>query len=300
MTDFKIQDKKYYPYMDGFRAIAAFWVMLHHMFIFFNFNRMFDELNKFSPRIFSIDLKLFFRTIENSISSLASCGKIGVDMFFVISGFLITGLLLEHLEAGVDIKRFYIRRFFKIIPQYLFAVIFVAILYIFVPPFYILLFNVPGQLSTMGSSHANGAILWHYFFFLQNYSTQVPMLAHSWSLVIEEHFYFFYPIVMWVVCKTQHDVINRRKVMIYLCFFIIILCNFIRYRFASGIPCLNIFFSAPLHFQTTLFRFDALGIGCLIKLYEPQITGKNRLLKFIAPFSFLAGLFIYVLFYLRN
>ena len=112
-------------------------------------------------------------------------------MFFVISGFLITGLLTEHLESEVHIKRFYIRRSFKILPQYFFAVIFAIIFYKIVPPF------VDREGLVIQFSHVQGAVIWSYFLFFQNYFIQVPMLSHTWSLVIEEHFYLFYPVVLW-------------------------------------------------------------------------------------------------------
>src|SRR3989338_8962393 len=96
--------KTYYPFLDTFRGIAVLWVLLHHISIFF-------------------DLKLLMGKWHALVAPFAAVGYLWVDMFFVISGFLITGLLLDDLDSRVRLKRFYVRRFFKIVPQYFLAVV---------------------------------------------------------------------------------------------------------------------------------------------------------------------------------
>ena len=291
-ADPQLKEKKYYPFLDGFRAIAVYWVMLHHLFYFFNVHKAFGQVYGCLVVLFSVNLNVFLQHCEYFLHNLAAIGNIGVDMFFVISGFLITGLLTEHLEGDVDVKRFYIRRSFKILPQYLFAVIVAIIIYKITPP-YVIREGLYPQFS-----HAKGAVLWSYFFFLQNYFIQVPMLVHTWSLVIEEHFYLFYPIVIWLICLSQKDADRRKKSIICVCVLILITCNLIRYfYFAKGIPCLNVFLRAPHHFQTTLFRVDALAMGCLLKLFEPQINNVFKSSKYLALLSFILAILIYVYFY---
>ena len=91
--------RTYYPYLDGFRALSILWVVWHHIYVFF-------------------DLREWASTAWLPTVMAAKLGLLGVDMFFVISGFLITGLLLPDLDNTVRIKRFYLRRIFKIIPSY--------------------------------------------------------------------------------------------------------------------------------------------------------------------------------------
>ena len=118
----KLHSKRY-DFLDGLRGVAVLWVMAHHF------------LYGFDARPAFVQTVLFFKThnwnwaaqlssdiFNNVYVRLTFFGNYGVDLFFVISGFLITGLLLEFLDKKVDIKRFYIRRFFKIIPHYYFVV----------------------------------------------------------------------------------------------------------------------------------------------------------------------------------
>jgi len=286
------QEKKYYPYLDGFRAIAVYWVMLHHSFYFFNIHKAFGQLYGFFLVFFSLNLKAFLQSAEIVLRNVSAIGNIGVDMFFVISGFLITGLLTEHLESPVDIKRFYTRRAFKILPQYFFAVIVAIVLYKMMHPF------VVKDGLRLQFSHMHGAALWSYFLFLQNYFIQVPMLSHTWSLVIEEHFYLVYPIIIALVCMNQKDAPSRRRAIIIFCVLVIIMCNLIRlFYFAHGIPWLNAILHSPHHFQTTLFRVDALAAGCLLKLFEPQISSTLKSSKYLHVLLGITGILIYVLFY---
>lgn len=291
-TDFQSKEKKYYPFLDGFRAIAVYWVMLHHTAYFFNIHKIFGQVYGFLLVLFSVNLNSLLMSLENIVRHMAGFGNVGVDMFFVISGFLITGLLTEHIETEVQFKRFYIRRSFKILPQYFFAVIFAVIFYITIPPF------VDKNGFMPQSSHAQGAVLWSYFFFLQNYFIQVPMLSHTWSLVIEEHFYLFYPIILWFIFRVEKDAARRRRAIIWVCVSILVTCNLIRYfYFANGIPWLNIFLRAPHFIQTTLFRVDALAMGCLLKLFEPYFNNAGKFWKFLSPLSFILAILIYSLFY---
>jgi peptidoglycan/LPS O-acetylase OafA/YrhL len=99
-------------------------------------------------------------------------GWIGVDLFFVISGFLISGLLFSEFKATgvIDFRRFFIRRGFKIYPPY----------YAF------LLLTLPFTF---------GRLSWAEFTFMQSY---VPSAfwGHGWSLSVEEHFYILLPLVL--------------------------------------------------------------------------------------------------------
>ena len=86
--------KERYLFIDGWRGIAILWVVLHHSHPF-----------------------LANHWVEKIIRYIAYSGRLGVDMFFVTSGFLITGLLIQDFDREqVRVGRFYARRFFKIFP----------------------------------------------------------------------------------------------------------------------------------------------------------------------------------------
>ena len=112
----------------------------------------------------------------------ARAGWIGVDLFFVLSGFLISGLLFEDYKAHgqIDWKRFLIRRGFKIWP-----------------PFYVFLFLT--ALLMHGGMPLQGFLACASF--LQNYLARSPIVAsgvfvHLWSLAVEEHFYVLLPALL--------------------------------------------------------------------------------------------------------
>lgn len=125
---------------------------------------------------------------------LLTRGFLGVDFFFVLSGFLITTLLLRETRKYGDfsLKNFYIRRIIRIIPVYYFVVTCVGIYYIF----------VKGQTEYLE--------LWpHYYLFLSNFLTDsISLLAVSWSLSVEEQYYMVWPLLMlltpprylWAIC----------------------------------------------------------------------------------------------------
>lgn len=121
-------------------------------------------------------------------------GWLGVDVFFVISGFLITGILLRDLEAGeFSLSRFYERRARRILP----ALTVVVLATMLVAPF----FMWPWQLEELGKSviATNAFIANVYFEARIDYfrpDAEIQPLIHMWSLAIEEQYYLFLPIVL--------------------------------------------------------------------------------------------------------
>jgi peptidoglycan/LPS O-acetylase OafA/YrhL len=115
-------------------------------------------------------------------------GWTGVDLFFVLSGFLIGGLLFKELRAHSDIAvgRFLIRRGFKIWPAYYAYITFVLIT----------------LLATLPAPDALAQMLPNYLH-VQNYcgSGTEMFLAHTWSLSVEEHFYLVLPVVLWLLAR---------------------------------------------------------------------------------------------------
>jgi peptidoglycan/LPS O-acetylase OafA/YrhL len=122
----------------------------------------------------------------------------GVDLFFVLSGFLIGGILLDARNSPNYFKAFYTRRVFRIIPIY--AVVVVA--------FYVCVAaGIPGRIA--GSDWLFGpTVPWHaYATFTQNIQyavggpTSAAWLAATWSLAVEEQFYLILPAVIWFVSE---------------------------------------------------------------------------------------------------
>lgn len=133
--------------------------------------------------------------------TFSKSGFVGVDIFFVISGFLITGILHNMREKGsLNLLKFYERRIRRILP-----VLFITILISIPFSFFLML---PDDLENFGQSQiasafsANNVLLWltENYFSVRN---EFKPLVHTWSLGIEEQFYFFYPIIFIVTYKLR-------------------------------------------------------------------------------------------------
>jgi peptidoglycan/LPS O-acetylase OafA/YrhL len=112
-------------------------------------------------------------------------GFVGVDFFFVLSGFLITALLLRERRARgrFSLSQFYYRRALRILPVYFFVVTLVAAYYI----------GVKGQTEYLN-------ILPYYYVFLSNFLIEhIPLLTPTWSLAVEEQYYLIWPLMLMVL-----------------------------------------------------------------------------------------------------
>lgn len=128
-------------------------------------------------------------------------GFLGVDMFFVISGFLIGGIIYREASAGnFSWKQFYLRRMRRILPAF-FAVVICCLIvgsYIYAP-------DSPEWEKAKGTAiwslpFVNNIFLAISSFYFAN-STQFNIFNHLWSLAVEEQFYFVYPIVLIALIK---------------------------------------------------------------------------------------------------
>lgn len=121
-----------------------------------------------------------------------SGGFLGVSIFFTISGYLITGLLLEEMEAagGVSLARFWARRARRLLPAATFTIAVLAI---------------AGKTSAgenFGALlyHANWQQVWNQNEYAALFATK-PYLLHFWSLAIEEQYYLLWPLMLWILCR---------------------------------------------------------------------------------------------------
>jgi len=252
--------KTYYPFLDGFRAVAIIAVLIAHSFIFFN-TKMLDGI---------------FFSIFNFIGPL---GHLGVDMFFILSGFLITGILIPDFTENINIIHFYKRRFFKIVPQFYILIIVTLLLSVVLTKFGV----IDGNLSFKR--------IMSYFLFTHNYTQPIVLLSHLWSLAIEEHFYLMYPIVICLVFKIAQRSQTRRNIL--LGFLIMFVVGTIFFRdIINKERILLIVLN-----KTTLYRVDAIAFGCILKLTEPYYgKGNNRCWMFLSPLLFIGGCLIYYYF----
>jgi peptidoglycan/LPS O-acetylase OafA/YrhL len=139
-------------------------------------------------RAIAIALVILSHVEEDTFQGTWSLGHFGVTSFFVISGFLITLLLIRERERGGDISiaRFYQRRAFRILPAYVVLMGGVAIL-------------------QFADVYAISSVSWlRVFTYTSCFSTlmMAPVLAHTWSLSVEEHFYFLWP-VLFKYCRPR-------------------------------------------------------------------------------------------------
>lgn len=138
-----------------------------------------------------------------------SGGYVGVDVFFVISGFLITTILLEELERGqFSVVRFYERRARRILPA-LFVVMAAC-----VPP--ALLWMLPSALRNFGQSLVAASVFLSNVFFAQGASyfgaaSELKPLVHTWSLAVEEQYYVIFPVLLYLLWP-----LGRKRVLAVL------------------------------------------------------------------------------------
>jgi peptidoglycan/LPS O-acetylase OafA/YrhL len=154
------------PELDGIRGIAIALVIVFHL-----------------QELLFLDLP---STISIKVASrILGLGWVGVDIFFVLSGFLITGILLRDNDMPSFWWDFYTRRFFRIVPAFL--VVFLIVL-MFLP-------------------HVSLRIVMTYVFFLANWTivngTEIPTMGHIWSLAVEEQFYLIWPVIVRKLPKSQ-------------------------------------------------------------------------------------------------
>lgn len=131
-------------------------------------------------------------------------GFLGVDVFFVISGYLITGLLLRELNAGaINLLAFWRRRILRILPALLVMVLVTFVaghILLYAPDRYMLAVNAAGALLSFGNiTHWR-----NYGGYWSADATDSPLL-HTWSLGVEEQFYILYPITLLIAWRSLRD-----------------------------------------------------------------------------------------------
>lgn len=218
------------PPLDGLRGIAIILVMLHHFTLY-------------RPT----------SGIDGLIGSVLFFGWTGVDLFFVLSGFLITGILLDTRDSERYFTTFYARRTLRIFPLY-YLVLFLAL--VVLPKFPAVHAVLSGQPEWPPQwTHWTQ---WPYWVYLTNFSIVDRGWVHgwvdvAWSLAIEEHFYLVWPAVIWW-CPP--------RLVALLCAVILVAEPIARvYARAAMVDPLPIYL-------LTWFRLDGLATGALLALAQ--------------------------------
>ncbi|GGK09185.1 acyltransferase family protein [Luteimonas terricola] len=213
--------------LEGLRGLAILMVTIHH----------------FWPRTGG-----FFE----EWSPVAHLGWIGVDLFFVISGFLIGGILLDTRSDGKYFSNFYARRVLRIFPLY-YALL--LLLFIVVPVGQMVIHGL-GYLET-GFIQESGSPLW-YFLFAGNIREAITgtepayFLAPLWSISIEEQFYLLCPLLI-----RHLDTIQLKRVLIGF----MVLSPLFRLAMLLAFPD-----NERIQYLATISRLDNLSVGVWLAL----------------------------------
>jgi len=184
-------------------------------------------------------LGVLFRHLEIE-AWIAGPGGYGVDLFFVLSGFLVSGLLFsEYKRRGkINAGRFLIRRGFKIYPSFYFFIVATIIVY-----------------AVIYNSYFSNTAIRSEIFFLQSYIT--PMWSHTWSLAVEEHFYI--TLVGIIFLASRYNWIRDERKMTGLFSAIIFIVMILRFYYVQ-----NVFSNDQEAFFFTHLRMDGLFTGALL------------------------------------
>jgi peptidoglycan/LPS O-acetylase OafA/YrhL len=232
--------------LDGIRGVAIIWVVLHNT---------------------AAETPLAPSGVLHVLPILANAGWIGVQLFFALSGFLITAGLLDTQRSSHYFRNFYAKRALRILPLY-YTVLFMLL---------VLLPRVVTLHAPFSADHQ-----WPLWLFTANWTASLPYgFAHFWSLAVEEQFYLLWPLV---VCALS----PRRLLTVCLCI-------------AAGALLLRCALAAWSVDPWTLYvntacRMDALSLGgagaCLVRIpaLSEQIRARRALLGAGALLVFLLGI----------
>ena len=241
--------KLYFPNLNGLRFIGAFFVIINH----------------------TEQLKQFYQ-IGDGISNFAkNIGKLGVMLFFVLSGFLITYLLLaeEKSFGKIHIKSFYLRRFLRIVPLYTLLVI---LAFMIIPTISFL--EIPRMKNPLKDDFTT--ILLLHLFFIPNLATAIfgfiPYIAQAWSIGTEEQSYLIWPLLLRKIKK------NRLSLMIGIVLFHFSIRLFLSDQFALQIP-----YRETLQLFWVHFNIDAIAVGSFFAIL---FINKNPIVKYILNTNF--------------
>lgn len=178
-----IRENDRWAFLDGYRAIGIFWVILGHCFVA---SQGFLGMERWGEIISSAPIYLHW--IFN--------GDVAVDGFFMFSAFLMGNILMKQYQSSgkMTFKLFYLSRFLRLTPTYYLALVFYSFL--------------PGNKNDL---------MWPNFFYIQNFFSDYEryFLPLTWSLAVEEQFYLLLPMyLLFILVKTKHPFIHLASLLL--------------------------------------------------------------------------------------
>jgi peptidoglycan/LPS O-acetylase OafA/YrhL len=220
------------PVLDGLRGVAILMVLFCHA-------------ASINPKLYGTDrLPTFLHVVQK----VAGYCWTGVDLFFVLSGFLITGILIKTRVNTGYFRNFYARRVLRIFPLYYLAIT----LFLFVIPLLFVDFNEQYYRYIRYSK----AI---YYFYLQNMlvnsTPSVPqiLMAPLWSLAVEEHYYLVWPVLVYLL---------RKQRLIHVCLALTAVAVLLRLYLINTVSSSE----HEILYRWTVTRMDSLLIGSLLAI----------------------------------
>ena len=207
-------------------------------------------------------------------------GFIGVDIFFVISGYLISTIVFGSLERGTfSIAEFYRRRVRRIFPALISVLLASAIF-----GWMVLLDDEYAQIGkhiAAASVFVQNFVLWHESGYVDNEAATKPLL-HLWSLAIEEQFYIFWPLMLAFIWK-------RKWSFLYITLGLAVVSFATNIYFSENDPTAD-FYSPGSRFWELMVG----GILAYIQLHRPELLKSNREAQSVLGFAFLAAGLIFI------
>lgn len=246
------------PPLDGLRGAALLMVLVYHA-----------ALGTFRPAGGG------YHKLDYYYYHLASIGWSGVDLFFVLSGFLITGILIDARSRQGYFRNFYMRRVLRIFPLYYLLLL---VVFLLMPLVLGLLHDPPPQLTENFQQPQDGSAWWFFAYLSNFYAAQVGhlggalgetnrALAVLWSLAIEEQFYMVWPLVVFLV---------PRQALGWVCVAVIFTAMGCRAFLLLAEP--GWFVHTPVAVYVLPFcRMDGLAMGALVAVLGRRAGGIEAL-----------------------
>jgi peptidoglycan/LPS O-acetylase OafA/YrhL len=197
-------------------------------------------------------------TADRVVQAFTGSGWEGVDLFFVLSGFLITGILLDAKGGRHYFRNFYARRVLRIFPIY-YLTIALVLLSSFIP--------VVAHHFADATAEIRRVQPWYwtyttnYLIVLHGWASAPMRSSHLWSLAVEEQFYLIWPALIFLV---------DRRTLARICIGLLILCPIMRLAlFLSGTPARDLVVATPA-------RLDTLALGALLAIAARSEGGLAR------------------------